>query len=79
MLISDYGSGRILDTLDKQYKYIGQICDVEYDAQTFELYHNHFSKEYKSLPNLHGTNTKIFVKQSTESFDIIFDDIFNEL
>jgi predicted membrane-bound spermidine synthase len=78
-LILGFGCGSILHLLEKKYNYEGEIVGVEYDQVILDLFDKHFAKDYSTKPKLITGDAMNFVKESNETYDLIFVDLFTEL
>lgn len=79
ILILGFGGGSILDILDKHYAYKGNVTGIDYDAKVLELFHKHFASSIGISPQLHTADAETYLKNSTEVYDVIFVDLFQDL
>lgn len=79
ILILGFGCGSILHLLEKKFKYTGNLVGVEYDKEILRLFHKHFAQAYTLKPVLHTKDALDFLEKSTETYSMLFIDLFHEL
>lgn len=79
ILILGFGAGSILHILEKEYNYQNKVTGLDYDPLIFKIYTDYFSKKIKLQPQFIVSDAESYLTKTTEKFDIIFIDLFQDL
>lgn len=77
-LILGFGAGSIAEILNEEQELDLKITALEIDRVVIDVYKKYFKKEKHQTTLIQG-DALLFLKNSTEKFDYIFIDVFNNL